>query len=136
MVAGGLSRFTISVPNALCNEFESAAKEMGQNRSKAVSLAMRNFLAEYAWDRKKDRKGAGALTLVYDHEKPNVDRQLTETQHRYHEVIVSATHIHLDERNCLLIVAVSGKIESIQSLAREMMETAGVKQLRITTLAP
>ncbi len=135
MVSGDLSRFTISAPSSLLREFDSAVREMGYDRSKAVALAMRNFLAEYAWDRKKDATGAGALTLVYDHEKPNADRELTEIQHKYHEVIVSATHVHLDERNCLLIVAVRGRIESIQSLAQGLMGIPGVKQLRTTTLA-
>jgi len=136
MVAGGLSRFTISTPSTLLEEFDLAVKEMGYDRSKAVSLAMRNFLADYAWDRKRTGTGAGALTLIYDHEKANIDRELTEIQHQHHDSIVSTTHVHLDERNCLLIVAVSGKIESIQTLAREMMAASGVKQLRITTLAP
>ena len=130
----GVKRFTVSVSPDLLDGFDAAVGELGYDRSKAIGLAMRNFLTEYAWKEKKDRAGAGALSLIYDHERRQADQELTEIQHNHRESIVSATHIHLDERNCLLIIAVRGTMGKIQALANELVKAKGVKQVRLTTL--
>ena len=135
MEARGVKRFTVSVPPELLNRFDLTVQDMGYDRSKAIGLAMSNFLAEYAWEEKESRIGAGALSLVYDHERRQADRELTEIQHHHRDIIISTTHVHLDRRNCLLIIAVKGKVKSIQELARRIMGSSGVRQLRITTLA-
>jgi CopG family nickel-responsive transcriptional regulator len=45
-------------------------------------------------------------------------------------------HIHLDERNCLEIIAVKGPIQSIQKLAEMLMRERGVKQLKLAIVTP
>jgi metal-responsive CopG/Arc/MetJ family transcriptional regulator len=37
----------------------------------------------------------------------------------------------LDERSCLLVIAVKGKIKTIQSLAKDLMNKRGIKQLKL-----
>lgn len=54
---------------------------------------------------------------------------MTDIQHEYIDLISSTTHVHLDERNCLEILAVKGEVKSIQSLAKRLMAERGVKQL-------
>ena len=60
---------------------------------------------------------------------------MTEIQHRHRESIISATHVHLDQRDCLLIVAVKGRVERIMDLASELMGSGCVTQLKLATLA-
>ena len=131
----GVKRFTASVSPDLLEAFDAAVAELGYDRSKAIGLAMHNFLGEYAWDEKKEHLGAGALSLIYDHEKRRADQELTEIQHTHMDTIVSTTHIHLDHRNCLLIIAVRGSMGRIRRLSNDLVKAKGVRQVRLTTLA-
>ena len=135
MVGRGVSRISVSVPPDLLSVFEETIKRLGYDRSKAVQVAMRNFLTDY-----KLQEGigvvTGALVMVYDHEVKGLDETLTDVQHRFESVISSAMHIHLDERNCLEIIAVKGEVKRIQDLAQELMTKRGVKQFKQTIVMP
>ena len=130
----GVKRFSVSVSPELLEEFDKLVKSMGYNRSKAIQLAMRNFLTEYRWMRDEKWVGAGALTMIYDHGTRGLIETLTDIQHEYRALISSTTHVHLDERSCLEIVAVKGEVMGIRSLAQKLMTERGVKQLKLATL--
>ena len=130
----GVSRFSVSVPPQLLEEFDNVVREMGYERSKIIQLAMQNFLTEYRWTSERKRVGVGAIVMVYDHETRGLEEALTEIQHEYRAVISSTTHIHLDDKNCLEILAVKGDARMTQSLAKKLMKEKGVKQLKLTTL--
>jgi len=130
----GVRRFSVSVPPKLIEDFDKVIGKMRYERSKAIRLAMQNFLTEYRWTSEEERTGVGALIMIFDHETRGLEETLTEIQHEYRTVISSTTHIHLDEQNCLEIVAVKGEVKSIQSLAKRLMAERGVKQLKIATL--
>lgn len=127
-------RFGVSVPQDLLREFDGKIVQMGYDRSKAIQVAMRNFLTENAM--KYEEKGivVGTITIIYDHEIKGLEERLTDTQHRHRGIIGSAMHIHLDERNCLLVVAVKGEMKAIQSIAKELMVKRGIKQLKLITV--
>jgi CopG family nickel-responsive transcriptional regulator len=129
-----VKRFSSSVPPKLLEDFDEVVMGMGYSRSQAVQLAMRNFLTEYRWMREEKELGAGALTMIYDHETRSLTETLTGIQHEYRSLISSTTHVHLDERNCLEIVAVKGEVKAIRTLAQKLMKERGVKQLKIATL--
>jgi len=129
----GVSRFGVSMPSELLKEFDETVARMGYDRSKAIQLAMRNFLTEYKWTR-EEGVVVGSLTIIYNHETRGLEETLTDIQHEYRDLISSTTHVHLDERNCLEILAVKGEVKSIQSLAKRLMAERGVKQLKFATL--
>ena len=133
MKEAGVKRFSISVPPKLLEEFDELVKSMGYGRSKAIRLAMQNFLTEYRWKRKEGMV-AGGLLMVYDHKTRGLKEVLTDIQHEYRDVIRSTTHVHLNERNCLEIVAVIGEVKTIQSIAKKLMGERGVKQLKLAIL--
>ena len=130
----GVRRFSVSVPPKLIEDFDKTIKKMGYERSKAIRLAMQNFLAEYRWTSEEERVGVGALIMIYDHETRGLEETLTEIQHEHRTVISSTTHIHLDDQNCLEILAVKGEVKTTQSLAKKLMRERGVKQLKLATL--
>jgi len=134
MVGRGVSRFGVSVPPELLTEFDETIARMGYDRSKALQLAMRNFLTEYRWEHEEKGAVAGTMTIIYDHEIRGLEQNLTDTQHLYRGIITSALHVHLDERNCLLVIAVKGEVKAIQNLARELMSKRGIKQLKLETV--
>lgn len=134
MARRGVSRFGVSVPPELLTEFDKTIARMGYDRSKAIQLAMRNFLAEYMWKYEEEGVAAGTVTIIYDHEVKGLEESLTDIQHLCRNVISSAMHVHLDERNCLLVIAVKGKIKEIQNLAKELVSKRGIKQLKLATV--
>jgi len=136
MAEKGISRFSVSVPHGLLKEFDMATKRMGYARSKAIQLAMRNFLTEYIWKYEKEGVVAGTMTVIYDHEVKGLEDSLTDIQHLHRDIISSTMHIHLDERNCLLVIALRGEVRTIQNLAKELMSKKGIKQLKLVTVMP
>ncbi|MGQ9718246.1 MAG: nickel-responsive transcriptional regulator NikR [Nitrososphaerales archaeon] len=131
MAKKGVSRISISLPPDLLDEFDSTIKQIGYDRSKAIQVSIRNFLTENSLMRGAKGVIAGALVMIYDHEVKGLEESLTDAQHVHSETIGSSMHIHLDERNCLEIIAVKGEANSIQSLAGELMSKRGVKQVKL-----
>jgi CopG family nickel-responsive transcriptional regulator len=117
-------------------EFDESLRAIGyKDRSKGLQVAMRNFITEYAWKGAKGRLGAGAVLMTYDHRTHGLQEALTEVQHHYRDTINSTTHVHLDEYRCLEIISVKGRLERIQAMAKELMKTRGVSQLKLSTVA-
>jgi len=134
MTKKGVSRISISLPPDLLDEFDRVIKQMGYDRSKAIQASIRNFLTENKWMHEEKGIVMGALVMIYDHEVKGLEESLTDTGHLYSSIISSSMHIHLDERNCLEIIAVKGEVESIRNLAQELMSKRGVKQIRLAVV--
>ena len=131
-----VERISISTPPPLLKQFDDSLKMLGyKDRSKALQIAMRNFVSEYSWRKESGKQAAGAILLTYNHESHGLQDALTEIQHHFRSIVNSTTHIHLDESRCLEIVSVRGKMERIQALAKELMKRRGVTQLKLSTVA-
>ena len=127
-----VSRFSISLPPSLLQQFDEMSKEKGyDNRSLAIGDMMRDRLVEH---RQKfgNEDIAGTITLVYDHHKQHVQAALTDIQHDHHEVIVSTVHVHLDHDNCLEVLVVRGQAAVIKKIADELTAAKGVKHGKLT----
>jgi len=130
----GVSRFSVSVPPDLLNEFDKMIKRRGYDRSKAIQIAMRNLLVEDMWKYEEKGVAAGTITLIYDHETTGLEENLTDIQHHSRDIIVSTMHIHLDNQNCLLVIAIKGEAKKIQELAKDLISQRGIKQLKLVTV--
>lgn len=132
---GRVERISFSTPPGLLKQFDDSLKMLGyKDRSRALQIAMKNFVTEYSW-KKGQQIGAGAILLTYDHESHGLQEALTDIQHHFRSIVNSTTHIHLDESRCLEIISVRGKVERIQSLAKNIMKKRGVTQLKLSTVA-
>jgi len=136
MAKRGVSRISVSLPPNLLDEFDRIINQMGYDRSKAIQASIRNFLTENKWMHEEKGTIMGALAMIYDHEVKGLEESLTDTEHIYSNIISSSMHIHLDERNCLEIIAVKGKVESIRDLTQDLMSKRGVKQTRLAIVTP
>lgn len=129
---GNVVRISMSLSPKLLTEFDRAMKKAGySDRSKAIQTAMHSFVDEYGWKGNDDRKGAGAIVLLYDNHTYNHDSASTESQHDYTDIISSVTHTHLDHENCLETIMVKGEIAKIKELARKISENRGIKSLKV-----
>lgn len=124
---GELVRFGISADERLLEKFDALIAEKGYvNRSEAIRDLMRNALVDEQWS-VGEEEAVGTVTLVYDHHASDLAERLTEQQHSHHHEIISALHIHLDERHCLEVVVLRGRARDIARLASALIGTKGVK---------
>lgn len=130
-----VERTSFSVSPALLNRFDDVIKKMGyEDRSRALQIAMRNFVTEFTWTVEKRRPGVGAILFTYSHRPHGLQETLVDVQHRYRDVVNSTTHIHLDESRCLEIISVRGQTARIQELAKKLLKTRGVTQLKLSVV--
>ncbi len=128
-----VTRFGVSLETSLLEKFDRLNKRSGyKNRSEAIRDLIRERLVSEEW-RNSDHETVGVFSLVYDHHQRDLNKTLNNIQHRYLEVIVSATHIHIDHHNCLEVVILKGKVETIKKITDELTSTRGVKHGKLIT---
>jgi CopG family nickel-responsive transcriptional regulator len=130
-----VERTSFSVSPALLSRFDEIIRKMGyEDRSRALQIAMTNFITEYTWTTEKGKAGVGAILFTYSHRPHGLQEALVNIQHQFRDVVNSTTHIHLDESRCLEIVSVRGQTAKIQELAKRLMKTRGVTQLKLSVV--
>ncbi|MDZ7837914.1 MAG: hypothetical protein U5N58_08155 [Actinomycetota bacterium] len=61
-----------------------------------------------------------------DHQKELMDN-LVHIQHHHQEIIISSQHIHMDQRMCMEIIIVRGKMRQVYQLETKLKAVKGVK---------
>ena len=124
-------RFGVSIDERLLKKFDNLIrKNKYSNRSEAIRDLIRQDLVKEQWQSGKEV--IGSISLVYDHHKRDLVERLTELQHKFHSLIISTQHIHVDHDNCFEIVLVKGKADQVRSLAKKMHAEKGVKYLSLS----
>ena len=127
-----LIRFGVSINENLLEAFDRLIVRKGyQNRSEAIRDLIRNQLVEMQWE-KEDEEVAGTVTLIYDHHVRGLSDLLLELQHKYHHLILSTMHLHLDHHNCLEVLAVKGTAKQAREVAERLISVKGVKHGKLT----
>jgi len=127
-------RVSLSISKDLVKEFDELSKQMGHpTRSKAVSEAMREFLANKRWDLTEKGIVPGVILLSYDHHSRMINQTLTELQHDFPDVVTATLHIHLSKHTCLEIIAFKGEAERVRALAKMLQSQKGVLDLKLVT---
>jgi len=125
-------RFGVSMEKKLLQDFDELISRKGYtNRSEAVRDLIRNYLVEEEW-RAGKKEMIGTITLVYDHHIQGLSDTLTDLQHHFHDLIISTMHLHLDEDNCLEVLAVKGLVDKIKAVADKLISIRGVKHGKLT----
>lgn len=131
---GKLVRFGVSMEEVLLREFDRLLRKRGYgSRSEAVRDLVRDALVRQEWE--EDQEVVGVITLVYEHHRRELTARLTEVQHHHHDLVAAAMHIHLDEENCLEIIAVRGPGPTVQALADTLIAQKGVKHGQLSATA-
>ncbi len=127
------AKFGVYLSPDLVGRLEQLAHSLGTSKSRIVQEALRLYIVESEWS--VAREVAGSINVLYDHEERGVDEKLTDIQHKYLDVVVSAMHVHLDEKRCMLVVAVRGESSKVKSLIDEVRGLRGVLLVRPVLLA-
>ena len=127
-----LIRFGVSIEKNLLDKFDQIIQLKGYvNRSEAIRDMIRDRLViEELND--KNAESIGTLTLIYSHDVHELSEKLNEIQHHNHRIIVSTTHIHLDEHNCLEVLILRGKTKQIQTIADKLLSVKNVRHGKLT----
>ena len=122
-----LTRFGVSLDDELLKQFDRVIARKGYtNRSEAIRDLIRESLVREQWELGTDQ-AVGTITLVYDHEVPDLSDRLTDLQHAHYKAIVSAMHVHLDPHHCLEVLVLRGKARILKAIADRLIGTRGVK---------
>ncbi|MFM8552132.1 MAG: nickel-responsive transcriptional regulator NikR [Nitrospiraceae bacterium] len=126
-----LVRFGVSLDHHLLDDFDRLiARKNYATRSEALRDLIRDNLVGQEWDESKET--VGTITLLYDHHVRSLTEKLTDIQHDYEKLILSAMHVHLDHDHCLEVLAVRGKGREIRQVADRLIATKGVKHGKLT----
>ena len=131
-MAKEIVRFGVSMEKSLLKSFDELILRKGYtNRSEAVRDLIRDRLVEEEW-RGGEKEMIGTITLVYNHHTRGLSDTLTDLQHHFHDLIISTMHLHLDEENCLEVLAVKGRADKIKAIADKLISVRGVKHGKLT----
>lgn len=122
-----VSRFGVSLETSLLKKFDPLLKKLGyKSRSEAIRDLIRERLVAEEWS-VGDFRTIGVLSLLYNHHVRELSEGLNRIQHRNLELVVSSTHIHVDDHNCLEVIILKGKSNLIKKVSDELLSTRGVK---------
>ncbi len=120
-----LKRFGVSLEENLLKALDNFVKKnQFPNRSQAIRFLIKKNLVEEKWEENEDV--AGAIVIVYDHHKREVQNKSTDIQHNYHNIIISVQHVHLDHHNCLESILVKGKAAELKALSEKLISIKGI----------
>jgi CopG family nickel-responsive transcriptional regulator len=122
-----LERVSLAIDKELIERFDALVARDGKaNRSEAIRDLIRSRLIdeEVATGRSEV---VGTVTIVYDHHKRELAERLVSTGHHHHGSVLASMHVHLDDTNCLEVVALRGRAKDVQHLAEHMIGMKGVK---------
>lgn len=126
-----VTRFGVSMEKELLDALDDYVKENSfSNRSQAVRRLVSDNLTVKKW--KCNNIVAGSVTLVYNHHKSDMQIMLTDLQHDYHKLILSSQHFHLDNDQCLEIIAVKGKAKELTELADKLIAIKGIQHGKLS----
>lgn len=135
-VMGDLTRFSVAMPEGLLMQFDGlvARRGVAKNRSEVIRDLVRGALVE---DESvlPGTEVMGTLTIVFNHHATDVQETLHNIQHHHLGLLVSTTHVHLDEDSCLEVIILRGETTDVRAIADKILGTKGVKHggLVVTT---
>ena len=129
-----LKRFGVSLEESLLCELDKlVVNQKFPNRSQAIRFLISKEKITEKWN--GNEEVAGAIVLVYDHHKKDLQTKSTNIQHNFHNMILSVQHVHLDHNNCLETIAVKGKASQLKSLSDQLIALKGIKHGKLVMSA-
>jgi CopG family transcriptional regulator, nickel-responsive regulator len=121
-----VKRFGVSLEEDMMNALDKlVVSNQFPNRSQAIRYLIKSTNVTESWE--KNKIVAGAIVIVYDHHKRELNSKLMNVQHDFHTLILSTQHVHLAHDLCLETIAVKGKSQELVKLADRIIGTKGIK---------
>jgi CopG family nickel-responsive transcriptional regulator len=121
-----VTRFGVSLDEDLLKALDDYVTENGfANRSRAIRHLIEKNLVEHKW--KCDNLVAGALTLVFDHNKTEILKKSSEIQFDYKKYILSTQGYYLNDQNYLQIIALKGPSKNLTEISDKLISMNGIQ---------
>ena len=121
-----VKRFGVSLEEDILNSLDKlVVSNQFPNRSQAIRHLIKSSNVAENWE--KNKIVAGAIVIVYDHHRRELNSKLMNVQHDYHNLILSTQHVHIEHDLCLETIAVKGKSQDLVKLADRIIGTKGIK---------
>jgi CopG family nickel-responsive transcriptional regulator len=118
-------RFGISTDSTLLGKFDQLIGWKGYtNRPEALRDLIHDSLVQ-AQGEEGSEETLGTITIAYRQHTRDLSDGLTQLEQRDCKSIVSTTHIHLDDHDCLEVLIVKGKGEEIKKISDRLTATEG-----------
>lgn len=125
-----LKRFGVSLEENLMRDLDRLVEaENLPNRSRAIGYLVKKNTIAQKWQ--SDEVVAGAVVVIYDHSQLEMHKEVNAIQHNYNCLILSGQHIHLDDHNCLEVIAVRGRAEKLIKLSNKFKSLKGIKNVEL-----
>jgi CopG family transcriptional regulator, nickel-responsive regulator len=120
-----VKRFGVSLEEDILDDLDQMViKHSFPNRSQAIRHLIKSTLVNDKVD--ENKTVAGAIVIVYDHHKRELNNKLMHIQHDYHDLILSTQHVHIDHDLCLETIAIKGKAKKLLELSDKIVSTKGI----------
>lgn len=130
---GKIVKTGVSLPSSLLSELDSIVNELNlPSRSYALRRAVMDYISEREWIKGEEGVLAGAISVLYDHTVHEISDKLIEVQHKFLDIIKSTVHVHVDEKRCLEVILVQGKVKRIKELAKFLEAQKGLIFIKYT----
>lgn len=121
-----VTRFGVSLDEDLLKALdEYVAENLFANRSQAIRHLIEKNLVEKKW--KCDNVVAGAVVLVFNHQKTEILTKSSEIQFTYKEHILSTQGFYLNDQNYLQIIAVKGPSKKLTEISDKLISIRGIQ---------
>jgi len=121
-----VSRFGVSLDEELLRALDAYVSNNGfANRSQAIRHLIEKNMVEEKW--KCDNIVAGAIVLVFNNEKSEILKKLSEIQVEYQDVVLSSQDFFLNKLNHLQIVAVKGPSKRLTEISDKLIGIKGIQ---------
>lgn len=121
-----VTRFGVSLDEELLKALDKYVSDNRfSNRSQAIRHLIEKNLVEEKW--KCDNVVAGAVVLVFNHEKKEIFTKSSEIRLEYSDVVLSVQGFYLNETNYLEIIAVKGPSHRLTEISEKLISIRGIQ---------
>lgn len=121
-----VARFSISLEQELLDALDDfAVNNKFPNRSQAMRYLIEKNIVERKWQ--CNNIVAGAIVLIYNAQKSDLQAKLAEIQSSYIDIILSSQNFFLSSEKSLHIVAVKGQSYKLTELADNLICIKGIE---------
>jgi len=121
-----VSRFGVSLDEELLSALDEYVEDNGfSNRSQAIRHLIEKNLVEEKW--RCDNIVAGAVVLVFNHEKTDILKKSSEIAFDYRDIILSSQGFYLNQQNYLEIIAVKGPSKRLTQFSDRLITIKGIQ---------
>jgi len=122
-----LVRTSASLPANLLEDLDRLVIERGSpNRSALLADIIQKEVAAFQQDHTNEIM-AGTLTMVYEHNTPDLQLKLNHLKHLHVAEIISSTQVQLMDQQTLEVILMQGPAQKLNAISNEMLANRGVK---------